>query len=303
MPPASLSDFPVEVLIRLYKSLNTVKDITALNLASSRLHNVWLSNTVSISDAVLSRTIESYDDACELAKLQQKFPEPKQCDKDVHNQVLLKDVQDQQLLARYKLAISNAPRLRDVWLSNAGSVSDVKLSYITEDYDGTYEHAEIQQKLLERKQCDDHGPDQQMLERNKLILSNAHLYHYFYEVTTNLCSSEPWFNSDETLWSKIYYCLCILDFAEEDTSAQSPRLASLNLKTMEAIFSLFTSYVAVIIPCLARIASGGGPLRTGLEALGKKRAGSTLLDFRYMLANQIMALKKGGEVGNSIKNA
>ena len=161
------------------------------------------------------------------------------------------------------------------------------LSRIIRDYDNACEDAKVQQ----------------MLERNKLILSNNHHYHGFYEATTNLCSSEPWFNSDETLWSKIFYCLCILDFAEEDTFAQSPRLASLDLKTMEAMFTLFTSYVSVTIPCLARIASGKGPLRIGLEYIGGKRTGSALLDFRYMLAKQIMALKKGDGVGNSVKNA
>ena len=70
MSPASLSDFPVEVLIQVYILLNNVKDVTALNLASHRLHNVWLLNIESISAAVLSRTIESYDYACELVKIQ-----------------------------------------------------------------------------------------------------------------------------------------------------------------------------------------------------------------------------------------
>ena len=46
--------------------------MTALNLTSHQLYNVWLSNTLSISAAVLSRTIASYDDAYELAITQQK---------------------------------------------------------------------------------------------------------------------------------------------------------------------------------------------------------------------------------------
>ena len=99
MPPASFSDFPVEVLIQVYKSLDNVKDVTALNLASHQLHNVWLSNIVSISDAVLSRTIKGYDKASEFVELQQKFLERKHCDDDGR---------DRQTLERNKLVLSNA---------------------------------------------------------------------------------------------------------------------------------------------------------------------------------------------------
>ena len=68
MPSASLGDFPVEVSVQVYKSLDNVTDITASNLTYHQLFNVWHSNTIYISAAVLPRAIESYDDAYELAK-------------------------------------------------------------------------------------------------------------------------------------------------------------------------------------------------------------------------------------------
>ena len=56
MPSTSLSDFPVEVLIQVYESLDNVTDITVLNLTTYQHYNVWLSNTVLISTTVLSCT-------------------------------------------------------------------------------------------------------------------------------------------------------------------------------------------------------------------------------------------------------
>ena len=106
MPTASFSDFPVEVLMQVYKSLDNVKDVTALNLTSHRLHNVWLSNTMCISDAVLSRTIKGYDKASEFVEIQQKFLERKHCDDDGRNQ---------QTLERNRLALSNARHCLDFY--------------------------------------------------------------------------------------------------------------------------------------------------------------------------------------------
>lgn len=76
-------------------------DVTALNLASHQFRNVWLSNTGSISAAVLSRTIESYDYACELVKIQQKFFERDHGDDNGHHDPYL------QALERNKLIKSN----------------------------------------------------------------------------------------------------------------------------------------------------------------------------------------------------
>ncbi len=105
MPPASLSDLPAELLIQVYKSLDNVKDVTALNLTSHQFYHLWVSNTVSISDAVFSCTINSFDDARELAKIQQKFVERNHCDDDGHQDPY------QRARERNKLMISNAYKL------------------------------------------------------------------------------------------------------------------------------------------------------------------------------------------------
>ena len=101
MPPASLSDFPAELLIQVYKSLDNVKDVTALNLASHQFYDLWLSHIVSISDAVFSRTIKSFDDARELVKIQQKLVERNHCDDNGHHD------RYREALERNKLMISN----------------------------------------------------------------------------------------------------------------------------------------------------------------------------------------------------
>ena len=101
MPPASLTTFPAELLIQVYKSLDNVKDVTALNLASHQFYDLWVSHTVSISDAVFSRTIKSFDDARELVKIQQKFVEQNHCDDDGHHD------RYREALERNKLMISN----------------------------------------------------------------------------------------------------------------------------------------------------------------------------------------------------
>ena len=73
MPAAPITTLPIEILIKLYKSFDDMHDVNHFSCALSRFHEVWRQHTVTISDAVLSRKIESYDHACELAKIQQKF--------------------------------------------------------------------------------------------------------------------------------------------------------------------------------------------------------------------------------------
>ena len=84
MPPASLGDLSAESLIQVYKSLDNVKDVTALNLTSHQFYHLWLSDTIPISDAVFSRTIKSFDDARELVKIQQKSVQRKYCGSNGH---------------------------------------------------------------------------------------------------------------------------------------------------------------------------------------------------------------------------
>ena len=101
MSSALLSDFPTELLIQVYKSLDNVKDITALNLVSHQFYDLWSSHALSISDAVFSRTIKSYHHARELVKLQQQVLERNHCDDDGHHDPY------QRALQRNKLMISN----------------------------------------------------------------------------------------------------------------------------------------------------------------------------------------------------
>ena len=101
MSPPSLSNCPAELLIQVYKLLDNVKDVTALNLVSHQFYSLWLSHTLSISDAVLSHTIKSFNDARKLVELQQKFLERDHCDDDGHHDPY------RRALERNKLMISN----------------------------------------------------------------------------------------------------------------------------------------------------------------------------------------------------
>ena len=101
MPAAPITTLPTELLVELYKSLDHMNDVNHLSRALPRFHEVWCQHTVTISDAVLSREIESYDHACELAKIQQKFFERDHGDDNGHHDPYI------QALERNKLINSN----------------------------------------------------------------------------------------------------------------------------------------------------------------------------------------------------
>ena len=109
MPPASITTLPTEILIELYKSLNNMKDVTALNRVLPRFHDVWCKNTVTISDAVFPRTIKGYDEACELVKIQQKFCGRDHGDDNGYHGPYGKG------LERHKLIIMNARRFEEFY--------------------------------------------------------------------------------------------------------------------------------------------------------------------------------------------
>ncbi|KAK3175176.1 hypothetical protein OEA41_002422 [Lepraria neglecta] len=71
MAQLSLSDLAPELLLHVYKCLNNIKDIVALARTSHQFNKIWKSNTASISNAVLSRTIECFHDALKLVRVQQ----------------------------------------------------------------------------------------------------------------------------------------------------------------------------------------------------------------------------------------
>lgn len=67
-----LSTLAPELILHIYKSLDDHHSITSLNTTSSQLYQVWRANAPGISDAVLQRSIDCYDDACELVRVQQQ---------------------------------------------------------------------------------------------------------------------------------------------------------------------------------------------------------------------------------------
>ena len=78
-----------------------MKDITALNLVNCRFYELWFSHTLSISDAVFSCTIKSFEHTRDLVKSQQKVLEQDHCDNDGHHDPY------RRALERNKLMISN----------------------------------------------------------------------------------------------------------------------------------------------------------------------------------------------------
>ena len=72
MPSASLAELPPELLLLVYKSLDSIQDITKFNRTSRKFYALWYENTTLISNAVLPHVIESFDDAQELFEIQQR---------------------------------------------------------------------------------------------------------------------------------------------------------------------------------------------------------------------------------------
>lgn len=69
--PTSMSKLAPEIILQIFKSLDSHHTIIAFNLTSSKFYNVWRLNTASISKKVLSRSIESFDYAQELVRVQE----------------------------------------------------------------------------------------------------------------------------------------------------------------------------------------------------------------------------------------
>lgn len=75
MAPKSLSELAPELLIHIFSSFKTFRDITALTSSSKQLQEIWRSFTVSISSAVPNPTPSSASKmAQELLKVQGRLP-------------------------------------------------------------------------------------------------------------------------------------------------------------------------------------------------------------------------------------
>ena len=67
----SLSDLPTELLVDVFKAVDTISSAAALSQTSHHLHATWRSNLPSICDAVLPRMIEAYDQARQFLELRE----------------------------------------------------------------------------------------------------------------------------------------------------------------------------------------------------------------------------------------
>ncbi len=64
----SLSDSPNEIILPVFQSFDKINNATTFSQTSPRFNKIWKSNLGSICDAILSRTIECYDEVYNLRK-------------------------------------------------------------------------------------------------------------------------------------------------------------------------------------------------------------------------------------------
>ena len=70
--PKGITDLPYEMSLRIYRYLDSSYEIAALNSTSRMCYWIWRMNTVSISSAVLSRSIDCYNSALELFEVKER---------------------------------------------------------------------------------------------------------------------------------------------------------------------------------------------------------------------------------------
>ena len=68
-----LLSLPNELILQTYTKIADVNDAVCLSSANKRLRLVWLENENQIADAILRQQIPSYEDAVELAILEETF--------------------------------------------------------------------------------------------------------------------------------------------------------------------------------------------------------------------------------------
>ena len=68
----SFSDLPTELIVHVFKSVDNIGSAAALSQTSHHLHEIWRHNLSTICDAVFPRTIECYDQACQLLEAMAK---------------------------------------------------------------------------------------------------------------------------------------------------------------------------------------------------------------------------------------
>lgn len=70
MPSISLSELLPEILLHIYKSLDSIEDVIRLHRTSRQFYGVWHGNVTSISNAILSKVLDDFDDAQKLSAKQ-----------------------------------------------------------------------------------------------------------------------------------------------------------------------------------------------------------------------------------------
>ena len=70
----SLSDSPNEIILLVFKSFDKINYATTFSQISPRFNKIWKSNLGSICDAILSRTIECYDEVYNLWETESNIP-------------------------------------------------------------------------------------------------------------------------------------------------------------------------------------------------------------------------------------
>jgi hypothetical protein len=73
MAPTLLPDLLPELIIHIYKFMHNFKDASNLSKTSHQMHDLFITNIISICKAILPRAIDSYAQACDLLAAQQEY--------------------------------------------------------------------------------------------------------------------------------------------------------------------------------------------------------------------------------------
>lgn len=84
---AKLLSFPNEMLICIYTHSSTIESAVSLSSVNRRLQSVWLKHTNYIAEVILRRQIHAYQDAVDLAILEEPLIDTTQLTLPTMNQV------------------------------------------------------------------------------------------------------------------------------------------------------------------------------------------------------------------------
>ena len=70
--PRTITDLPAEIILQIYGHLDSPSEIAALNSTSRTYNWIWRMNIASISNAVLSRSIDCYNSALEQFEVEER---------------------------------------------------------------------------------------------------------------------------------------------------------------------------------------------------------------------------------------